>query len=70
MSLKLPAPCVSIHRTLSVPFSIGNLQQGAGTDYFKGIIDEVRLSSVARSPSYITASYNNQNNPSTFYTLA
>jgi len=33
---------------------------------FKGSIDEVRASSVARSADWITAEYNNQNSPTTF----
>ena len=35
-------------------------------DYFNGIIDEVRISNIARSAAYVKASYNNQNDPSTF----
>jgi hypothetical protein len=34
-----------------------------------GIIDEVRISSVARSAAWIQAEYNNTNDTSTFYTL-
>ncbi|MFC1967020.1 DUF2341 domain-containing protein [Chloroflexota bacterium] len=37
--------------------------------YFDGILDEVRISSTARSGGWITTSYNNQNSPSTFYSL-
>ena len=36
---------------------------------FNGSIDEVRLSSVARSADWITTEYNNQNAPGTFETL-
>jgi len=36
---------------------------------FIGYIDEVRVSNMARSAAYISTSYNNQNSPSTFYTL-
>ncbi len=32
-----------------------------------GTLDEVRLSGVARSTGYVLTSYNNQNNPSSFY---
>ncbi len=34
-----------------------------------GRIDEVRISSIGRSTDYITATYNNQDSPSTFYAL-
>ena len=34
-----------------------------------GIIDEVRLSDIARSAEWILTSYNNQNSPSTFYNV-
>jgi hypothetical protein len=36
---------------------------------FHGIIDEVRLSNVARSSGWILTCYNNQFNPSSFYTI-
>jgi trimeric autotransporter adhesin len=35
---------------------------------FPGIIDEARISNVARSADWILAEYNNQGNPCTFYT--
>ena len=38
--------------------------------FFTGKIDEVRISNVARSAGWITTEYNNQNSPSTFYTLS
>lgn len=34
-----------------------------------GTLDEVRLSNTSRSDSYVTASYNSQNSPSTFYAV-
>ena len=40
-----------------------------GGSVFNGLIDEVRISNTARSPSWILTEYNNQNNPSTFYTI-
>lgn len=36
---------------------------------FKGLIDEARISGTARSADWIKAEYNNQNSPSTFYTV-
>jgi len=38
-------------------------------EFFGGLIDEVRLSSVARSADWVLTEYNNQNSPSTFYTV-
>ncbi|MBL9136449.1 MAG: DUF2341 domain-containing protein, partial [Verrucomicrobiales bacterium] len=49
------------------PVSIG--QWGSGDDRFLGIIDEVRISRVARSAQWIATAYNNQNSPATFHTL-
>jgi hypothetical protein len=37
--------------------------------YFNGLIDEVRLSRVDRSAGWISTEYNNQNNPSGFYSV-
>jgi biopolymer transport protein ExbB len=37
--------------------------------FFAGAIDEVRISSTARSSAWVLASYRNQGNPATFYTL-
>jgi hypothetical protein len=43
---------------------------GFGTTYyFKGTLDEARLSNSARSADWITTEYNNQNATSTFYTI-
>jgi hypothetical protein len=39
------------------------------TDSINGILDEVRISNIARSASWITTEYNNTLSPSTFYTL-
>ncbi len=49
------------------PFRIG--QAGSGVIYFDGRLDEVRISNTVRSSDYITATYNNQSSPSTFYAL-
>ena len=40
-----------------------------GINSFGGIIDEVRISDVERSADWIATEYNNQNDPSSFYTL-
>jgi len=36
---------------------------------FKGSMDEVRISNIARSSGWITTEYNNQSSPGTFYSL-
>jgi hypothetical protein len=49
-----------------------NLRVGLSNDAiapFPGILDEVRISNTARSASWIATEYNNQSNPSEFYTL-
>jgi hypothetical protein len=38
-------------------------------EWFKGAIDEVRVSNIARSADWIKTEYNNEDNPSTFYRL-
>ncbi len=42
---------------------------GGSFAFFSGAIDEVRVSNVARSAAWITTEYNNQNSPSTFYSV-
>ncbi len=42
---------------------------GGTSDFDNGEIDEVRISDTARSADWIAAEYNNQNSPSTFYTV-
>lgn len=37
--------------------------------FFDGLIDEVRISNIARSQDWITTEYNNQNSPGTFYSI-
>jgi hypothetical protein len=49
---------------------IGCLDYGFGANLpWQGYVDEVRLSSVARDQSWMTAQYNNQKAASTFYTV-
>ena len=40
------------------------------TNTLRGAMDELRISSSVRSASWIKAEYNNQNNPSTFYSIS
>jgi len=44
-------------------------QVGYDEELFNGVIDEVRISDIARSGDWIQTEYNNQNSPSTFYSL-
>ena len=55
--------------TNDVPLFIGYSQGSIANHHFEGIIDEVRISSIVRSPDWIQTCYNNQNNPSGFYSL-
>jgi len=53
-----------------VPLRIGCRGTGTGTErYLQGVLDEVRISKIARSSSWILTCYNNQDNPSTFYAI-
>jgi len=46
------------------------LAMGRGNqNYFNGLIDEVRISSIARSADWIATQFNNQDDPSTFYSV-
>ncbi|HUK38578.1 MAG TPA: DUF2341 domain-containing protein [Methanomicrobiales archaeon] len=53
----------------SNPVTIGGEENDATsipTERFTGILDEIRLSNVARSDTWIKTEYNNENSPSTF----
>jgi hypothetical protein len=47
----------------------GTGDTGLSVFTFNGLIDEVRVSSVAKSASWILTEYNNQHDPSSFYTI-
>jgi hypothetical protein len=49
--------------------AVGTNAAFAGNNQFKGAMDEARISSVARAPSWIMTEYNNQSSPSTFYAI-
>jgi len=60
--------------TNSLPTAIGaavahNGVEGTYQQFFDGIIDEVRLSNISRSADWISTSYNNQDDPSSFYSV-
>ena len=68
----------NVEDTTAASFTIGNYDStnglGIGDSYspssnFNGYIDEVHVSSVARSSDWIKTEYNNQNSPGTFMTL-
>lgn len=42
---------------------------GSDNRYLQGSIDELRLSNIVRSADWICTEYNNQNSPSTFYSI-
>jgi hypothetical protein len=50
--------------TNNMPLSIG--RSGFGSDYFTGRIDEVRVSNIARSASWIQTEYRSESNPAAF----
>jgi hypothetical protein len=49
---------------------IGDRSSSPSTYAFNGLIQEARISSTVRSQSWITAEYNNQSSPSTFYAVS
>ena len=55
----------SIFDNVGAPLDIGRSTYSADR-YFDGVIDEVRISNPARSAEWISTSYNNQIDPSTF----
>ncbi|MFX1272710.1 MAG: LamG-like jellyroll fold domain-containing protein, partial [Promethearchaeota archaeon] len=61
--------------------SVGSLQNSANfrlngesspttDDMFDGMLDEVRISKIARSSDWILTEFNNQNDPSSFYSIS
>jgi hypothetical protein len=48
-------------------FAVGD--QRGNDHHFDGLLDEIRVSTIARSPQWIATTYNNQNNPSGFMSL-
>lgn len=56
-----------VARTTNLRF--GHEGDASGSLYFNGLIDGVRISNTNRSAEWITTQINNQNSPSTFYTM-
>jgi hypothetical protein len=53
----------------NVPLRIGFSSYGESNTEIDGLIDEVRISNIARTAGWLTTEYNNQNNPSSFYSI-
>jgi methionine-rich copper-binding protein CopC len=53
----------------SAPLRIASREYSGFESYFDGEIDEARIANRANSAAWINAVYNNQNNPSAFYTI-
>jgi hypothetical protein len=55
----------------NLPFAVGanNATWGGFAENLSGAVDEVRISSAARSADWISTEYNNQSSPSTFYSV-
>jgi hypothetical protein len=50
--------------------AIGTIRYwGGSSDTFLGTLDEARISNIARSADWISAEYNNQSSPATFYSV-
>jgi hypothetical protein len=55
--------------TPNVVLSQGMIGSDPSNAWFRGSIDEVRISTIARDAGWIATSYANQSSPSTFYTV-
>jgi predicted glutamine amidotransferase len=62
------ATITSIFNNAGASLHIGRSTYAAGR-YLKGSLDEIRISNPARSASYILTCYNNQKDPSAFFTI-
>ena len=63
------AQAVSVSKSgnIAATSTIGRIGARFDSRIFYGRIDEIRVSNTARSPEWIATSYNNQNDPSTFF---
>jgi len=61
------SPISSIYNNTLDPLFIGSLINNSRV--LNGSIDEARVTKIARSVGWLTTEYNNQNNPTTFYTI-
>ena len=67
VQIKKPSP--SDAGKLCVIGTENNIQIGKPHLFVDGIIDEIRVSNVARNANWIKTCYNNQNSPSNFITV-
>jgi len=59
--------------TFSTPYNTANFAEmgsAGGINYYGGKLDEVRISSSARSAAWIQTEYNNQSSPTTFLSIS
>ncbi len=54
---------------LGTGYTSGWPASNGGWMYYGGLLDEVQISNIARSSDWLTAEYNNQSSPATFYTI-
>ena len=54
------------NNALNIGSSVG---VSSSTNYFNGSLDEVRISKAVRSADWVTATFNNQSSPGTFYSV-
>ena len=59
----------SIYNNTGAPLDIGRSTYSTDNRYFDGVIDEVRISNVSRSASWIQTCFNSQNNSAAFISL-
>jgi hypothetical protein len=61
----------SIESSAPAPVNLGRRRTYPTADdrFFDGVIDEARIANVARSVDWMKTEYNNQNNPSSFYSV-
>jgi hypothetical protein len=68
--LNATSSCSGVANITTGDVFLDTFGSGPGTPYqFNGLMDEFRISNIQRSPSWILTEYNNQNSPSTFYTI-
>jgi len=59
-----------IAATDGTPIRLGCRGSGSGTErHLEGGLDEVRISNIARSPAWISTSFNNEHDTSSFYSI-
>lgn len=64
-------PCLphALLGTAAGRLAVGSTNLAHGGHFLQGVLDELRISSVARPAGWIATEYNNQSNPASFYTV-